>query len=115
MNTSRSPAITISEGELTAVIDGAFDMPATFAIEPALERALDAPGLRRFTLDLSGLTFIDSVGIGVVVRLAADLEEPRRPVPHRPGPSRTSTASSPPSGWISSCPSSPRAPSAASE
>jgi anti-sigma B factor antagonist len=86
MHASRSPAITISEGELTAVIDGEFDMPATFAIEPALERALEAPGLRRFTLDLSGLTFIDSVGIGVVIRLAADLEE--RGVPFRivPGP-----------------------------
>jgi anti-anti-sigma factor len=81
MNPSRSPAITISEGELTAVIDGEFDMPTTFAIEPALERALEAPGLRRFTLDLSGLTFIDSVGIGVVVRLASDLED--RGIPFR--------------------------------
>lgn len=69
-----SPIITLSDGELTAVIEGEFDMPATFAIEPALERALGTPDLRRFTLDLSGLTFIDSVGIGVVVRLAADLE-----------------------------------------
>jgi anti-anti-sigma factor len=70
----RSPAITLSDGELTAVIDGEFDMAATFAIEPALERALETPGLQRFTLDLSGLTFIDSVGIGVVIRLAGDLE-----------------------------------------
>jgi anti-sigma B factor antagonist len=74
MDASRAPAITRTDGELTAVIDGEFDMVATFAIEPALERALEAPGLRQFTLDLSGLSFIDSVGIGVVIRLAAELE-----------------------------------------
>ena len=74
MDASRAPAITLSHGELTAVVDGEFDMAATFAIEPALERALETPDLRRFTLDLSSLTFIDSVGIGVVIRLAGDLE-----------------------------------------
>lgn len=74
MEASRSPAITISDGLLTAVVAGEFDMPATFAIEPALERALETLGLRLFTLDLSGLTFIDSVGIGVVIRLAAELQ-----------------------------------------
>jgi anti-anti-sigma factor len=86
MRASRSPAITISDGELTVVIDGEFDMPATFAIEPALERALETPGLRRLTLDLSGLTFIDSVGIGVVIRLAADLEARGVPLRIVPGP-----------------------------
>jgi anti-anti-sigma factor len=86
MSASRSPDITISEGELTAVIDGEFDMPATFAIEPALERALATPGLQRLKLDLSGLTFIDSVGIGVVIRLAADLEARGIPLRIVPGP-----------------------------
>ena len=71
----RSPTVTLSDdGELTVAIDGEFDMAATFAVEPALEQALEAPGLRRVTLDLSGLSFIDSVGIGVVIQLAADLE-----------------------------------------
>lgn len=74
MDASRAPVITRADGELTAVLAGEFDMAATFAIEPALERALEAPDLRRLTLDLSGLTFIDSVGIGVVIRLAAELE-----------------------------------------
>lgn len=74
MDPSRAPTITLSDGAMTAVIAGEFDMAATFAIEPALEQALESPDLRRFTLDLSGLTFIDSVGIGVVIRLAGDLE-----------------------------------------
>ena len=75
MAAGRSPTVTLSDdGVLTVAIDGEFDMAATFAIEPALEQALETPGLRRLTLDLSGLTFIDSVGIGVVIQFAADLE-----------------------------------------
>jgi len=75
MAAGRSPTVTRSDdGMLTVAIDGEFDMAATFAVEPALEQALEVPGLRRLTLDLSGLSFIDSVGIGVVIQLAADLE-----------------------------------------
>jgi anti-sigma B factor antagonist len=75
MAADRSPTVTLSdEGELTVAIDGEFDMAATFAVEPALERALETPGLRSFTLDLSGLSFIDSTGIGVVLQLTGDLE-----------------------------------------
>jgi anti-anti-sigma factor len=44
-------------------------MRATFTVEPALERALETPGLRRIELDLRGLEFIDSTGMGVIVRL----------------------------------------------
>jgi anti-anti-sigma factor len=74
MEASRAPTVSMSDGDCTVAIDGEFDMAATFAVEPALERALRAPDLRQLTLDLSGLTFIDSVGIGVVIRLAAELE-----------------------------------------
>ena len=74
MEASRTPTVSMSDGVCTVTIDGEFDMAATFAVEPALERALQAPDLRQLTLDLSGLTFIDSVGIGVVIRLAAELE-----------------------------------------
>ena len=44
-------------------------MQATFIVEPALERALDTPGLRRLELDLRELDFIDSTGMGVILRL----------------------------------------------
>ena len=62
------------DDELTAAVSGEFDMAATFTLEPALERAIEAPELRRLTLDLSDVTFIDSTGIGVVLWLAAELE-----------------------------------------
>jgi anti-anti-sigma factor len=68
------PIVAVAEDAATAVLTGEFDMPATFTTEPALERAVATPGLRRFTLDLSGLTFIDSLGLGVVIRLATELE-----------------------------------------
>jgi anti-anti-sigma factor len=74
MAASRSPVVTMSDGELTVAVHGEFDMAATFAVEPTLERALQAPELRALTLDLSGLTFIDSIGLSVVIRLAAELE-----------------------------------------
>ena len=68
------PTIIVADDTVTAVIVGDFDMPATFAAEPALERAMRTPGLRRVTLDLSELTFIDSLGLGVVLRLASELD-----------------------------------------
>ena len=83
-----NPTVTVTDAdEATAVITGEFDMPATFTTEPALERALERPGLRSFTLDLTGLTFIDSVGLGVVIRLAAELEARGIPLRILPGPS----------------------------
>jgi len=87
MTPDQSPTVTLSdEGVLTVAIAGEFDMAATFSVEPALEQALETPGVRRLTLDLSGLTFIDSVGIGVVVQLAADLEARALELGIVPGP-----------------------------
>jgi anti-sigma B factor antagonist len=87
MTDGRNATITVTDAdEVTAVITGEFDMPATFTTEPALERAVEAPGLRSFTLDLTGLTFIDSVGLGVVIRLAAELETRGIPLRILPGP-----------------------------
>ena len=53
----------------TAALLGEFDMAATFTVEPALERLLDEPGLEALTLDLSAVRFVDSTGIGVLVRV----------------------------------------------
>ena len=39
-----------------------------------------------FTLDLTGLTFIDSLGLGVVIRLAGELEARGIPMRILPGP-----------------------------
>ena len=58
----------------TAALRGEFDMAATFTVEPALEKLLDDPGLEALTLDLSSLQFIDSTGIGVLVRMSDEAQ-----------------------------------------
>ena len=72
--------------EATVPVDGEFEMARTFTVEPELERALEQPGLERLTLDLSGTTFIDSTGIGVVLRLANDAESRGVELAIVPGP-----------------------------
>ena len=87
MTDSQTPIVTtIDDDEVSVIIAGEFDMAATFTTEPALEEAMELPGLRSFTLDLARLTFIDSLGLGVVVRLAAELEARGIPMRILPGP-----------------------------
>ena len=63
------------EGDVArAELAGDFDMAATFTVEPALERALEEPGVDALELDLSNLRFIDSTGIGVLLRLVAEAD-----------------------------------------
>jgi anti-anti-sigma factor len=67
------PHVTIIAAD-TARLSGEFDMAATFTVEPALERMLETPDLELITLDLSAVTFIDSVGLGVLVRFSREAE-----------------------------------------
>jgi anti-anti-sigma factor len=64
--------ITVDGAEARAALSGDFDMNATFTVEPALERVLDEPGLAALTVDLSDLSFIDSTGMGVLMRVHSD-------------------------------------------
>jgi stage II sporulation protein AA (anti-sigma F factor antagonist) len=77
---------TPADTQLTVPIAGEFEMARTFIVEPELERALERPGLERLTLDLSGTTFIDSTGLGVVIRLASDAESRGVELEIVPGP-----------------------------
>jgi anti-anti-sigma factor len=74
MSSPRNDPVRVTvEGERArAELTGDFDMAATFTVEPALERALVAPGVSALTLDLSNLNFIDSTGIGVLFRVEAE-------------------------------------------
>jgi anti-anti-sigma factor len=64
---------TSREGaEARAALRGEFDMNATFSVEPALERLLEDPPPERLTIDLGGLTFIDSTGMGVLLRVQGE-------------------------------------------
>jgi anti-sigma B factor antagonist len=66
--------LTTSANTFVATLTGDFDMQATFTVEPTLERAIQTPGLRRIELDLHRLKFIDSTGLGVIVRLHAEAQ-----------------------------------------
>jgi anti-sigma B factor antagonist len=73
----RSDAIklTVDGPNAKAELAGDFDMAATFTVEPTLEGALDHPGLGALELDLSRLRFIDSTGIGVLLRVEETARE----------------------------------------
>jgi anti-anti-sigma factor len=74
MPSQQKTPVSVSVGEETATVavHGDFDMAATFTVEPAVEAALQQPGLRAITLDLSGLSFIDSTGMNVIVKLETE-------------------------------------------
>jgi anti-anti-sigma factor len=82
----RDPELVLDDGALTIPVAGDFDMATTFTVEPKLERAADLEGLRRLTLDLSGVTFLDSTGLGVVMRLASELQARGTDLEIVPGP-----------------------------
>ena len=78
--------LTTSADTVLATLTGDFDMQATFTVEPALERALQTPGVRRIDVDLHQLQFIDSSGMGVIVRLHAEARRRGIELQLRPGP-----------------------------
>jgi anti-anti-sigma factor len=63
--------LTTSGDTVFARLTGDFDMQATFTVEPALE----TPGLQRIERDLHRLEFIDSTGMGVIVRVHAEARQ----------------------------------------
>ena len=88
MTQPRNDAIDVTvHGDTTkAAVAGDFDMQATFSVEPALEVALDRPGLSALEVDLSRLRFIDSTGIGVLLRVEAEARERGVALTIRPAP-----------------------------
>jgi anti-anti-sigma factor len=74
---------------IVASLSGELDMPATFRLEPELERLTQQSGVRALVLDMGEVEFIDSAGLGVLLasheRLRAagirfDLTSPSRAV-----------------------------------
>ena len=60
---------------LRVVLSGAIDLVVREHDAPALWVALDEPGLRVVELDAAEVTFLDSTGLSVLVRLARDAAE----------------------------------------
>jgi anti-anti-sigma factor len=65
--------MTVEDGRATAALSGDFDMAATFTVEPRFERLLAEPELDALRIDLSRLEFIDSTGIGVLMRVTDEV------------------------------------------
>ena len=86
MPSAADPELVLDDGEVTVPVRGEFEMATTFKVEPRMERAIELPGLRRLTLDLSDVTFLDSTGLGVVLRLASELQQRRIELQIVPGP-----------------------------
>jgi anti-sigma B factor antagonist len=61
-------ALAVSAGNPVVALSGEIDMATADAMEAALEPSLKAGG--PLTLDLSGVTFMDSTGLYVVIRAA---------------------------------------------
>ena len=54
------------EGTVELALGGDLDMSATFALEPVLDRVL-AGDPRELVLDLGGVDFVDSSGLGLLI------------------------------------------------
>ena len=54
---------------LKLTITGELDMAATFRLEPELDRLLDAQDLLRLEIDLAGVIFLDSSGLGLLLAM----------------------------------------------
>ena len=59
---------------LTALVSGELDHHAARAVMEELDRRIDQVQPRELTLDLGGLTFMDSSGIAVVLRAKRRME-----------------------------------------
>jgi anti-sigma B factor antagonist len=49
------------------VLDGDLDMAASFKLEPAIERVVSRNDVDELILDLGGVNFIDSAGLGTLL------------------------------------------------
>ena len=78
--------VKMEAGRATAVLSGEFDMAATFTVEPRFERLLAEPELEALQIDLSRLRFIDSTGIGVLVRVTDEVRSRQLDCEIVPGP-----------------------------
>lgn len=56
-----------ADGTVPIALEGDLDMDATFTLEPALERQIGEDGTARIALDLTGVEFMDSSGLGVLL------------------------------------------------
>lgn len=78
--------ISRQDTALRVALFGDFDMNGVLRLEPELGRALDAGQVNQVELDLSGLEFVDSTGLGVVLDLYGRAREGEFDFSIVPGP-----------------------------
>src|SRR5215217_6667302 len=57
------------EDSLELSLKGDLDMAATFKVEPEVERLVAGDDVRRLVLDVGGVGFIDSAGLGALLSI----------------------------------------------
>lgn len=65
---------------------GEFDMTGVLRLEPELGRMLDQDGVEEVEIDLGGLQFIDSTGLGVVIEVDGRARQGEYELRLLPGP-----------------------------
>ena len=79
---------TVKGDTVTVYLDGELDHHTAKGVRAELEALIESPRVKRLFLDLSGLTFMDSSGIGVVLGRYKTLSRRggtvavRQPTPH---------------------------------
>ena len=61
--------LSTADREAELKVFGEFDMTGVLRVEPELGRLLESGDVDSVLLDLSGLNFIDSTGLGVIIDL----------------------------------------------
>ena len=64
----------VRDTSIDVVLAGELDMAAAFWLEPQLEGLLDTPGIRTVALDLAGVGFVDSAGLGALLSIREQAE-----------------------------------------
>ena len=62
-------------GNWTIVLDGALDLLSRNELVDAANKAFQSANVTTMTLDLAAVTFIDSIGVGSIVRIANDTDD----------------------------------------
>jgi anti-sigma B factor antagonist len=66
----RFELVSRQEGDRLAVrLAGDLDMAATFRLEPEVDRLLAGDEVRRLTIDLAQIRFMDSAGLGALLSI----------------------------------------------
>ena len=70
----------------TVRLHGDLDWNGVLRLEPELSRLLGEEGVRELTLDLAGLGFLDSTGMGLVIETSEAARRGEHELHLRPGP-----------------------------